>query len=239
MPRNQIKDSSTHLLRCSVLTFWQLRLVTNCRYNFLRYNSFPSRNCKLGAGLFISIYGGPQVSRQKQKLHGKNKNSTAKTKTPRQKQKPPRQKQKHLRQKQKPLRQKQKPHGKNKNLYGKNKNLYGKNKNLYGKNKNLYGKNKNLTAKTKTLRQKQKLHGKNKNSTAKTKTSRQKQKPHGKKYIHGKSRKTAKLKSYVDHISRAKAIKRGPGRRTADRVISAILTYILSINDNLTRGRQT
>ena len=55
VPRNQIKDSSTHLLRCSVLIFLQLRLMANCRYNFLRHISFPSPNCKLGVGLFISI----------------------------------------------------------------------------------------------------------------------------------------------------------------------------------------
>ena len=55
MLRNQIKDSSTHLLQFSVLIFLQLRLVANYRYNFLRHISFPSPNCKLGAGLFISI----------------------------------------------------------------------------------------------------------------------------------------------------------------------------------------
>ena len=35
-----------------------------------------------------SCYGGPQLSQQNQKLHGKNKNLTAKTKTSRQNQKP-------------------------------------------------------------------------------------------------------------------------------------------------------
>ena len=55
VPRNQIKDSSTHLLQCSVLIFLQLRLMANGRYNFLRHISFPSPNFKLGAGLFISI----------------------------------------------------------------------------------------------------------------------------------------------------------------------------------------
>ena len=35
--------------------FLQLRLIANCRYNFLRHISFPSPNCKFGAGLFISI----------------------------------------------------------------------------------------------------------------------------------------------------------------------------------------
>ena len=29
--------------------------MANCRYNFLRHISFPSPNCKLGAGLFTSI----------------------------------------------------------------------------------------------------------------------------------------------------------------------------------------
>ena len=55
VPRNQIKDSSTHLLQCCVLIFLQLRLMVNCRYNSLRHISFPSPNCKLCAGLFISI----------------------------------------------------------------------------------------------------------------------------------------------------------------------------------------
>ena len=50
VPRNQIRDSSTHFLQCSASIFFQLR-----RYNFLRHISFPSPNCKLGAGLFISI----------------------------------------------------------------------------------------------------------------------------------------------------------------------------------------
>ena len=35
--------------------FLQFRLMANCRYNFLRHISFPSPNCKVGAGLFISI----------------------------------------------------------------------------------------------------------------------------------------------------------------------------------------
>ena len=42
VPRNRIKDSSTHLLQCSVLIFVQLRLMANCRYNFQRHYSFPS-----------------------------------------------------------------------------------------------------------------------------------------------------------------------------------------------------
>ena len=46
MSRNQVKDSITHFLQCSFFIY---------RYNFLRHISFPSSNCKLGAGLFISI----------------------------------------------------------------------------------------------------------------------------------------------------------------------------------------
>ena len=46
------------------------------------------------------MYGGPQLSRQNQKPHGKNKNITAKPKT--------------SRQKQNTSRQNQKPHGKTK-----------------------------------------------------------------------------------------------------------------------------
>ena len=55
VPRNKIKDLSTHRLQCSLLILLQLRLIANCRYNFLRHISFTSPNCKLGAGLFISI----------------------------------------------------------------------------------------------------------------------------------------------------------------------------------------
>ena len=55
VPRNQIKDSSTHFLQCSVLIFLQLRLMANCRYNFLGHISFLSPTCKLGDSLFISI----------------------------------------------------------------------------------------------------------------------------------------------------------------------------------------
>ena len=60
----------------------------------------------------LKLYGGPQLSRQKQKPHGKNKiphgkteNLMAKTKT--------------SRQNQKPHGKKQKPHGKTKNLTAK------------------------------------------------------------------------------------------------------------------------
>ena len=55
VPRNQIKDLSTHFLQCCALIFLQLRLMGNCRCNFLRHISFPSPNYKLGAGLFILI----------------------------------------------------------------------------------------------------------------------------------------------------------------------------------------
>ena len=59
--------------------------------------------------LFIAslevTYGGPQLSRQNQKPHGKNENTTAKPKT--------------SRQKQNTSRQNQKPHGKNKIPHGK------------------------------------------------------------------------------------------------------------------------
>ena len=50
VPRNQMKDSSTQ-----VVDFLQLRLMANCRYNFLGHISFLSPNCKLGDSLFISI----------------------------------------------------------------------------------------------------------------------------------------------------------------------------------------
>ena len=55
VPRNQIKGSSSHPLQCSVLIFLQLRMMANCRYNFLRHISFSSLNCKLGPDLFVSI----------------------------------------------------------------------------------------------------------------------------------------------------------------------------------------
>ena len=54
---------------------------------------------------FWPYYGGPQLSRQNQKPHGKNKNITAKPKT--------------SRQKQNTSRQNQKPHGKTENLLAK------------------------------------------------------------------------------------------------------------------------
>ena len=60
-----------------------------------------------------SCYGGPQLSRQNQKLHGKSKNLTAKAKT---------------------SRQKQRPHGKNKYFRAKTKYLTAK-ANTHGKTK--------------------------------------------------------------------------------------------------------
>ena len=64
----------------------------------------PSSSC--------SSYGGPQLSRQNQKLHGKNKNITAKPKT--------------SWQKQNTSRQNQTPHSKNKIPHSKTKNLTAK-----------------------------------------------------------------------------------------------------------------
>ena len=88
-----------------------------------------------------SLYGGPQLPRQNQKPHGKNKNITAKPK--------------YRTAKPKTSRQKLKPHGKNKIPHGKTKNITAKPK--------------YRTAKPKTSRQKQKPHGKNKYFTAKAK----------------------------------------------------------------------
>ena len=85
------------------------------------------------------FYCGPQLSRQKQKHHGKTKNLTAKTKYLTAKPKTSRQKQNTLRQ---------------------NQNPHGKNKIPHGKTKNLTAKTKYLTAKPKTSRQNQILHSK-------------------------------------------------------------------------------
>ena len=57
------------------------------------YSVWKKKMTKSKAYTTSSCYGGPQLSEQNQKLHGKNKNLTAKPKT---------------------LRQKQRPHGKNK-----------------------------------------------------------------------------------------------------------------------------
>ena len=92
-------------------------------------------------------YGGPQLSRQNQKRHGKTKNVTAKPKT---------------------SRQNQKPHGKNKIPHGKTENLTAKTKYLTTKpkpsrqNQRPHGKTKYFTAKTKYLTAKANTHGKTK-----------------------------------------------------------------------------
>ena len=89
----------------------------------------------------VVVYGGPQLSRQNQKPHGKNKNITAKPKT--------------SRQKQNTSRQNQKPHGKNKIPHGKTENLTAKTKYLTAKPKT-------SRQKQNTSRQNQILHSKNK-----------------------------------------------------------------------------
>ena len=95
------------------------------------------------------LYGGPQLSRQSQKPHGKTENLTAKPKT--------------SRQKQNTSWQNRKPHGKNKIPHDKAKNLTVKpktsrqkqntsrqNRKPHGKNKIPHNKTKNLTAKPNT-----------------------------------------------------------------------------------------
>ena len=97
-----------------------------CRFVHLRKYS-PNSRCRFLRCLFAvfamfvaiilpssscSSYGGPQLSRQNQKPHGKNKNVTAKPKT--------------SRQKQNTSRQSQKPHGKNKIPHSKTKKLTAK-----------------------------------------------------------------------------------------------------------------
>ena len=76
---------------------------------------------------FVYLYGGPQLSRQQQKAHGKSKKFTAKTKC---------------------SRQKHNAHGENKNGHGKNKMLTATTK-CSRQKQNAHGKNKKLTAKTK------------------------------------------------------------------------------------------
>ena len=75
-------------------------------------------------------YGGPKVSRHKQKLHGTNKNFTAQTKTLTAQTKT-------LTAQTKTSRHKQE--------------LHGTNKNSHGTSKNSHGTNENFTAQTKTL----------------------------------------------------------------------------------------
>ena len=82
-------------------------------------------------------YGGPQLSRQQQKAHGKNKKLTAETKC--------------SRRKQKRSRQKQKAHGKSKKLTAKAKKVTVETKCSRQKQK-AHGEKKKLTAKTKSSR---------------------------------------------------------------------------------------
>ena len=113
---------------------------------------------KCTVGCYLSFtYGGPQLSRQQQKAHGKSKKLTAKTKSSRQKQKA-HGKSKKLTAKTTSSRQKQKAHGKNKKITAKTKSSWQKQMH---------------TAKAKSSRQKQNAHGKNKKLTAKIKTTRQ------------------------------------------------------------------
>ena len=78
--------------------------VCRCLYEFLLSRHFCSLLICVVA-LSVISYGGPQLSRQNQKPHGKNKNITAKPKTSR-----------------------QKHHGKTKIPHGKNKIPHGKTK---------------------------------------------------------------------------------------------------------------
>ena len=100
-------------------------------------------------------YGGPQLSQQNQKLHGKNKiphrkteNLTAKTK--------------YLMPKPKTSRKNKIPHdhGKTENLTAKTKTSK-QNQKPHGQNKIPHDKTKNLTTKPKTSQQNQILHSKN------------------------------------------------------------------------------
>ena len=122
----------------------------SCKFAILK----KVENIVLRVSFQLSVaenYGGPQLSRQNQKPHGKTKNLTAKTK--------------YLMAKPKTSRQNRKPHG-----------PHGS----HGKNKIPHDKTKNLTAKTKTSRQNQRPHGKTKYFTAKTKYLTAKANTHGK-----------------------------------------------------------
>ena len=92
------------------------------------------------AFLLCRNYGGPQLSQQNQKPHGKTKNLTAKPKT---------------------SPQTQKPHGKSKNLTAKTKYVTTKPK-PSRQNQRPHGKTKYFTAKTKYLTAKANTHGKTK-----------------------------------------------------------------------------
>ena len=122
----------------------------SCKFAILK----KVENIVLRVSFQLSVaenYGGPQLSRQNQKPHGKTKNLTAKTK--------------YLMAKPKTSRQNRKPHG-----------PHGP----HGKNKIPHDKTKNLTAKTKTSRQNQRPHGKTNYFTAKTKYLTAKANTHGK-----------------------------------------------------------
>ena len=123
----------------------------SCKFAILK----KVENIVLRVSFQLSVaenYGGPQLSRQNQKPHGKTKNLTAKTK--------------YLMAKPKTSRQNRKPHG-----------PHGKNKIPHDKTKT---KTKDLTAKPKTSRQNQGPHGKTKYFTAKTKYLTAKANTHGK-----------------------------------------------------------
>ena len=122
----------------------------SCKFAILK----KVENIVLRVSFQLSVaenYGGPQLSRQNQKPHGKTKNLTPKTK--------------YLMAKPKTSRQNRKPHG-----------PHGP----HGKNKIPHDKTKNLTAKTKTSRQNQRPHGKTNYFTAKTKYLTAKANTHGK-----------------------------------------------------------
>ena len=93
--------------------------------------------CTTTAELFdwkvcTNYYGGPQLSRQNQKPHGKNKIPQGKTENLRAKTKTSRQNRKHSRQKQNTSRQNQRPQGKAKYFTAKTKYLTAK-ANTHGK----------------------------------------------------------------------------------------------------------
>ena len=121
----------------------------SCKFAILK----KVENIVLRVSFQLSVaenYGGPQLSRQNQKPHGKTKNLTAKTK--------------YLMAKPKTSRQNRKPHG-----------PHGKNKIPHDKTKLPHGKTKDLTAKPKTSRRNQILHSKNQIPHGKSKYPRQNQ----------------------------------------------------------------
>ena len=122
--------------------------ISFCNLDFIGCHVIDIRIFKVSIlctfSLLFAVYGGPQLSRQNQKPHGKSKNITAKPKT---------------------SRQKQKHHGKTKNLTAKakasrqNQKPHGKNKIPHGKTKNLTAEINSLTAKPNTSQQKQNIFG--------------------------------------------------------------------------------